>query len=202
MPWNKQREELKRREALSENDILIRRILRVNHSGEHGAVAIYSSQIKRAQKYYPEIHPWLKETLEHEKHHRKLFLSAMPSRGAKPCRAMYIWKIGGASLGALTALFGRFGVMVCTAAVERTVRKHLVEQIEFLKLADVELASIVQDILKEEDEHLTEAERFHDTNSFAARALSLFVAYATEVLIFISTRGDSRKLSVMMRTMA
>ena len=178
---------------------IIRRLLRVNHSGEHGAVAIYSSQINRARKYYSDILPWLEETLKHELRHREAFLAAMPARGAKPCRAMFVWRSGGAVLGAITAMFGRDGVMVCTAAVERTVHRHLVEQIEYLDKTDQELADLVRDILREENEHLEMAERHHDPNRITARWLASVVAGATEMLIFLSTRGDSRKLQAVMR---
>lgn len=182
----------------SEQLRIIRRILRVNHSGEHGAVAIYSSQISRARKRCPELLPWLEDVLSHEIRHRKAFLEAMPSRGAKPCRAMFVWKAGGALLGAITALFGKSGVMICTAAVERTVHNHLVEQVNFLNDADAELAIVVKDILAEEDQHLADAENMYDQNSIAAKSLSLIIAFATETLIFLSTRGDSRKLRATM----
>ena len=182
----------------SEESRIIRRILRVNHSGEHGAVAIYSSQIDRARKNYPDILPWLEETLKHELRHRETFLTAMPSRGAKPCRAMLVWRSGGAMLGAITAMFGKSGVMICTAAVERTVHRHLVEQIDFLERADPELAVLVRDILREEDDHLEMAERHHNPDRTSARVLSSIVTCLTEIFIFLSTRGDSRKLHAMM----
>lgn len=173
---------------------LIRRILRVNHAGEHGAVAIYSAQLKHARRAHPDLIPWLEDTLGHEQAHRARFREAMPSRAAKPCRMMFVWSFGGAMLGALTAACGRAGVYVCTAAVERTVHRHLVEQIAFLDSADPSLAQIVRDILVEEDAHLAHAEAHHDARSLLARALGALVAVATETLIFLSTRGDSLRL--------
>lgn len=173
---------------------LIRRILRVDHAGEHGAVFIYTAQIRRAVRLYPDIAPWLQETLSHELRHRATFLAAMPARAAKPCRAMAVWSVGGAVLGALTALFGRLGVMVCTAAVERTVHRHLGEQIAFLQAHDPELAELVRSIRAEEEHHLAFAQAHHDARRPAARLLSWAVALATEALILISTRGDSLRL--------
>jgi len=115
----------------------------------------------------------------------------MPDRLAKPCRAMVVWNTGGDLLGLLTAAFGRFGVIVCTAAVERTVHRHLVEQISYLANRDWELAETIRDIQREEDAHLAFAEANHNPQSVPARLLGAFVAMATEVLIWISTRGDS-----------
>lgn len=172
----------------------IRRILRVNHAGEHGAVAIYSIQLARARRSYPDLVAWLEETLSHEQRHQQLFRDAMPARTAKPCRMMFVWSFGGAALGALTGAFGRTGVYVCTAAVERTVHRHLVEQIEFLDRADPLLAQIVRDVLVEEDRHLAHAEARHNAKGLFARALDAVVSVATEVLIFVSTRGDSLRL--------
>ncbi len=174
---------------------IIRRLLRVNHSGEHGAVAIYSSQIAKAKTRYPEILPWLEETLSHELQHRAAFLEAMPSRSAKPCRAMYVWKYGGAILGRITSLFGKNGVMICTAAVERTVHRHLAEQLSFLQKHDPALAETVSRILIEEGQHLETAERQHNRNSVFAKLLSGAVSFSTEMLILVSTRGDSLRLS-------
>lgn len=122
----------------------------------------------------------------------------MPTRAAKPCRMMFVWSFGGAALGTLTALCGRTGVFVCTAAVERTVHRHLVEQIAFLEHADPPLAQIVREILVEEDAHLAHAESHHNPDGLFARLLGALVSGATELLIFLSTRGDSLSLKSAM----
>lgn len=168
---------------------LVKRILRVDHAGEHGAMAIYSAQLSRARRKYPDLVPWLEETLGHETRHRSAFRAAMDERGVTPCGALAIWSLGGSLLGATTAAFGRTGVYVCTAAVERTVRRHLQEQAAYLDAADPSLASLVREILVEEDEHLDHAERRHDSSGLGARTLSSAVAAATEILIWLSTQG-------------
>ena len=170
---------------------IIRRIVRVNHADEHGAVAIYSKQLARARHSFPDLLPWLQETLGHEIEHQQKFYNAMEPRGAKPCRLMFIWSLGGTLLGMLSGLFGRNGVFVCTIAVERTVHHHLVEQINFLKKVDPELAAIIDEILQQEDEHLESALAKVSTTSVLHRVLEPVVAFATELLILISTRGDS-----------
>lgn len=174
---------------------LIRRILRVDHAGEHGAISIYSRQIERARTRYPDLVPWLEETLSHEVRHRQTFRELMPERSAKPCRALSVWKYGGALLGAITGLMGRNGVYACTAAVERTVHRHLDEQIVFLSEHDVQLADAVRSIQKEEEAHLAHAEHHLNTPGTSTRLLLAFVALATECLIFLSTRGDSLYLN-------
>jgi len=173
---------------------LIRRLLRVDHAGEHGAVSIYGVQLKRARQHYPDLVPWLEGTLAHEVEHQAQFRGAMPSRAAKPCRALIVWSWGGKALGAMTALFGRSGIYICTAAVERTVHHHLQEQLRFLEVSDPPLAQIVASIETQEVEHLAYAESRHDPSRTFARILSAIVASATEALIFLSTRGDSIRL--------
>lgn len=178
---------------------IVRRILRVNHAGEQGAIMIYGVQISLAGSRYPDLLPWLQETLAHEKKHRATFRELMPQRATTPCPAVAIWSVGGAVLGFVTALFGRSGVVVCTAAVERTVHKHMVEQIEYLSGRDDELADGIRKVQVEEDAHLAFAEANHDPRAPFARMLSAVVAVVTEVLIWLATRGDSMRLNAALR---
>jgi 3-demethoxyubiquinol 3-hydroxylase len=183
---------------VASHDRIIRRILRVNHAGEHGAISIYMMQIAWARRHAPEILAWLDETVGHERAHRELFRSAMPTRSAKPCRLMSVWSVGGTALGWITRM-GRAGVMACTAAVERTVHQHLVEQQAFLMLHDAELLSIVQRVQSDEDEHLAHAEANLKVGGWIAQLIYPIVGAATELLIFLSTRGDSLRLRSAMR---
>jgi ubiquinone biosynthesis monooxygenase Coq7 len=185
--------------SLTEDQRLIRRILRVNHAGEHGAIAIYGAQLQRISGGDAAIEPWLTETLEHERTHRAAFRQAMVRRAAKPCRGLAVWSIGGWLLGSITALLGRTGVMACTAAVERTVHGHLHEQIAFLRLHDPDLAALVERIQVEELSHLAYAEANLRPGSRLAWLLSGIIASATEILIAISTRGDSIRLRQTLR---
>ena len=107
--------------------------------------------------------------------------------------------IGGAALGRATALLGPLGIVVCTAAVERTVHGHLDEQIAFLAGRDERLTSLIREIQIEEDEHLAFAEARHDRHALGARLLSAFVSGATTFLIALSTRGNSLRLRRALR---
>lgn len=169
---------------------IIRRILRVNHAGEHGAISIYRAQIAGMRRA-SALGPWLAETLSHEEQHRAHFRDAMATRDAKPCRMLFVWSIGGALLGRATALLGDRGILICTAAVERTVHHHLEEQLAFLDRADQELAAIVRDVQREEISHLEHAERVMGSRTMGARLLHWVVSAATFLMILASTRGDS-----------
>lgn len=96
------------------NKTITARILRVNHGGEHGAIRIYRAQIAMARLRCPSLLPFLQDTLSHEEKHLAAFRAMMPTRAAKPCRAMWIWSVGGGLLGVITGLMGREAVLACT----------------------------------------------------------------------------------------
>jgi ubiquinone biosynthesis monooxygenase Coq7 len=127
----------------SRDALTIARIVRVNHAGEYGAIRIYSAQIAISTRLYPAIAPALAEMLEHENRHCRLFFDAMPARRSRPCRIMSLWSWGGALVGLITALMGRQAIWICTAAVEAAVRRHLDDQLHFLKGRDEALAGII-----------------------------------------------------------
>ena len=164
-----------------------------------GRDRIYGAQVARAKSRFPDLLPWLEETLGHEKKHRDTFFQLMSARCVTPCPVAGVWSVGGALLGFVTALFGRVGVVVCTAAVERTVHKHLVEQIAYLRGRDDALAEGIRQVQIEEDSHLAFAEANHDPHAPFARALSMAVAVVTKILIWVATRGDSARLGAVLR---
>jgi len=173
----------------------IARILKVNHAGEHGAIRIYRSQIAIARWRCPDIVPELEEMLAHEVSHRARFAEAMPSRHAQPCRMLFLWGIGGRLLGSGTALLGRNAIWACTAAVEEAVHRHLNDQLTFLSCRDQELYTLIASIKSEELSHLDHAEESLTSHGPIVRMLRRSIDTVTEVLIFLSTSGDSLRMS-------
>jgi 3-demethoxyubiquinol 3-hydroxylase len=175
--------------------LTITRILKVNHAGEYGAIRIYRAQIFVARRLYPDVVAFLEETLSHEIRHCALFREAMPARQARPCRVMAFWGNGGFVLGFLTALMGRQGIWICTAAVEGAVHKHLDDQLLFLRGKDAELQSLIESIQEEELSHLNHAEERIEARTLWSRFLSAFISQATDIAIWLSTWGDSTKMA-------
>ena len=172
--------------------LTIRRIIKVNHAGEHGAIQIYSAQIAVARWLYPDIVAILREMLGHEISHRAKFRAAMPPRTARPCRIMQLWSIGGWLLGLVTAIMGRRSIWICTAAVEEAVHRHLDDQLQFLIVRDPDLHDIIATIRVEELSHLHHAQsQLPPELGLAARTLMCSITLATDVLIWLSTWGDS-----------
>jgi len=171
------------------------RILRVNHGGEHAAIRIYRGQIALAGLTCPDLLPFLRETVAHEERHLRIFRDLMPPRSARPCRLMWLWAIGGGALGLGTALMGREAVLACTESVERTVHSHLQDQLRWLDGRDDELAAAIRDIQVEELEHLAFAERERRANGPLHRLLDRTISVLTDLLIWLTTRGDSARLA-------
>ena len=186
------------REAISGNvsvDRTIARILKVNHAGEHGAIRIYRSQLAIARWRCPDVVLKLEEMLAHELSHRIRFAQIMPSRHAKPCRMLFLWGIGGRLLGTATALLGRNAIWACTAAVEEAVHRHLNDQLAFVANRDQELFALIASIKAEELSHLDHAEKSLTSRGPSVRMLRRLIDTVTELLIFMSTSGDSVRMA-------
>jgi 3-demethoxyubiquinol 3-hydroxylase len=173
----------------------IGRILKVNHAGEYGAIRIYRAQLWVARRLYPDVVAFLEETLRHEIRHCSLFQDAMPKRSARPCRVMPLWGKSGLILGFLTSLLGRQGIWICTAAVESTVHRHLEDQLYFLRERDAELHSLILSIQHEELAHLHHAQHRIATQAMWSQALTAFISGCTDVVIWLSTWGDTSRMS-------
>jgi 3-demethoxyubiquinol 3-hydroxylase len=169
--------------------LTVARILKVNHAGEYGAIRIYRAQIFIARHFYPDVLPFLEETLSHEISHCASFRGAMPGWHARPCRIMALWANGGSILGLLTALLGRQGIWICTAAVEAAVHRHFEDQLLFLRDRDSSLYALIKAIQNEELMHLRHAEERIATPTFAPRLLSAFISKFTDIAIRLSTWG-------------
>jgi 3-demethoxyubiquinol 3-hydroxylase len=185
-----------RQTALSAREALtVARILKVNHAGEYGAIRIYGAQIGVAKRWFPDMVPALAEMLGHEKQHCAKFRAAMPARDSRPCRIMSLWSLGGSLLGLLTALAGRQSIWVCTAAVEAAVHRHLDDQLHFLAGRDTDLHAIILSIREEELAHLRHAlDHLHEPGA-GQRALQASISAVTDLLIWLSTWGDSTRMA-------
>lgn len=171
-----------------------RRILRVNAAGEAGAIAIYGAQLLAARVMRPETTVFLRAARVHEVDHHRRFLLAMAERGLSPCPGTFLWVAGGWLLGLISLLGGERGIMACTAAIETTVHGHLHEQIRFLRDRDPPLASVIESVRIEEEEHLEHGLAGYNPNCRVARVFTGIVSGVTEALIWLATFGDSARL--------
>jgi 3-demethoxyubiquinol 3-hydroxylase len=89
---------------------------------------------------------------------------------------------------------GRQAIWVCTAAVEAAVHRHLDDQLAFLAGRDAELHDTIMSIREEELSHLHHAESQIASLGRGSRLLRRFISDTTDVLIWLSTWGDSTRM--------
>ncbi len=117
-------------------------ILRVDHAGELGAVAIYQGQraVFAALDTPPALAADLEEMAAHEAVHLAAFDRLLTARGVRPTVLTPMWKLAGFVLGAGTALMGEKAAHACTEAVESVIERHYAEQVEELREREPDLA--------------------------------------------------------------
>ncbi len=117
-------------------------ILRVDHAGELGAVAIYQGQraVFAALDKPPPLAAEVEEMAAHEAVHLAAFDRLLTARGVRPTVLTPLWRLAGFALGAGTALMGEKAAHACTEAVETVIEQHYADQIEELRVREPELA--------------------------------------------------------------
>lgn len=117
-------------------------ILRVDHAGELGAVAIYQGQraVFAALDTPPPLAAELEEMAAHEAVHLAAFDRLLTERRVRPTVLTPLWRLAGFALGAGTALMGEKAAHACTEAVETVIEEHYAGQIEELRLREPALA--------------------------------------------------------------
>jgi len=132
----------------------VKRMIRVDHAGEYGAVRIYAGQ----RAIFGEKHkfsPMIKHMAEQEDVHLERFSKLIHERKVRPTLLSPFWHVAGFALGAGTALMGEKAAMACTQAVEEVIEDHYQEQLDILEAADVEpeLRETIKQFQAEEVEH-------------------------------------------------
>jgi ubiquinone biosynthesis monooxygenase Coq7 len=160
------------------------RILKVDHAGEHGAVAIYTAQIAMARLTAPSLVADLVEFRSHEQRHRALFGAELARRGRRRCRSYALCWLGGFVLGGLTGLCGAGAIAATTVAVERVVLRHLENQIEVLAGDDPAAVAAIAAIVAEEREHHDRSALHLRAGRLWTRLLMPIVSASTEAVIW------------------
>ena len=130
-------------------------ILRVDHAGEMGAVAIYRGQraVLGAAPGHARIAGQLADMEGHEQVHLARFDALLTERRVRPTALTPVWRLAGFALGAGTALMGDKAAHACTEAVETVIEEHYAGQIAELESRDPELAAELSKFRDEELAH-------------------------------------------------
>ena len=164
------------------------KMIKVDHTGENGAVNIYRAQRIGAQLVARDLVPEIMENQTHEERHRRLFAEQLQTWGVRRCISYHFCGLGGFALGFLTGFLGRQAIHATTYAVESVVLDHLHHQLEFLRSADREAHNCVAKIMADEQEHHDSAETNLQQNQTLNRLLVFIVKLSTKSVIRFGMR--------------
>ncbi|MGB0906753.1 MAG: demethoxyubiquinone hydroxylase family protein [Maricaulaceae bacterium] len=130
-------------------------MLRIDHAGEYGAVAIYKGQqaVFARQGQTAHIAAQIAEMETEEQKHLEAFDTMLVERNVRPTALSPIWNVAGYGLGVVTALMGEKAAHACTEAVESVIEQHYGEQVEEVKDEDPELAATFAEFREDELHH-------------------------------------------------
>jgi ubiquinone biosynthesis monooxygenase Coq7 len=166
-------------------------MLRVDHAGEYGAVAIYRGQIAvfGRQQGRERITGQLEDMAGQEQEHLDVFDKLLSEGRVRPTALSPVWNAAGFALGAATALLGEKAAHACTEAVETVIEQHYGDQIAELEAAgDKDLAERLTKFRDDEIAHkdLASAEGAHEAPAYPL--LSALIRTGCRLAIRISEK--------------
>ena len=166
-------------------------ILRVDHAGEYGAIAIYRGQLAvfERQPDRERITGQLKEMAGQEQEHLGAFDKLLNAGSVRPTALSPVWNAAGFALGAATALLGEKAAHACTEAVETVIEEHYGDQITELEAAgETELAARMTKFRDEEVAHKELAAAEGAAQAPAYPVLSALIRFGCRAAIRISEK--------------
>ncbi len=164
------------------------RIMKVNHAGEQGAIAVYATQRWIARWRAPEMVAELTDFLAHERRHRALFAAELAARGRARCRSYHLCALAGVTAGTVTGLMGRGALASTTLAIERVVLHHLTLQLATLDGQDAAACATIRAIIAEEQEHHDCSAARLGAPKLLERIIDRAIASATRAVIWLGMR--------------
>jgi ubiquinone biosynthesis monooxygenase Coq7 len=131
-------------------------MLRVDHAGEYGAVAIYRGQLAVFERRHGKerIVGQLKGMAAEEQDHLDAFDRMLNAGSVRPTVMSPLWNAAGYALGVGTALLGEKAAHACTEAVETVIEEHYGDQVvELNEAGETELAARMAKFQEEEVAH-------------------------------------------------
>jgi ubiquinone biosynthesis monooxygenase Coq7 len=130
---------------------LIAGLMRINHTGEVCAQALYQGQAAVAESADTRAH--LEQAAREEHDHLRWCAQRLAEIEARPSVLNPLWYAGSYLIGASAALFGDRVSLGFVVETERQVEAHLDDHLERLPLADARSRAILATMQREEVEH-------------------------------------------------
>ena len=168
----------------------VEEMLRVDHAGEYGAVAIYRGQqaVFGQSPRTAEIAAQLGEMKDEEQKHLDAFDRLLVEREVRPTAMMPLWKAAGYGLGMVTALMGEKAAHACTEAVETVIEQHYAKQAEAVAVDDPDLAATFREFREDELHHRDVAVEGGAREAPAYRLLSRVIRAGCHAAIRVSEK--------------
>jgi ubiquinone biosynthesis monooxygenase Coq7 len=161
-------------------------VIRVDHTGEYGAVRIYDGQLAVLGR--GRARDAIRRMAEQEQRHLTAFEALMRAHRARPTLLSPLWHAAGYALGAATALMGERAAMACTVAVEEVIDEHYAGQAERLGDADPALTDTILQFRADELAHRDTALEHGAEEALGYDLLSAFIKTGSRLAIWLSER--------------
>jgi len=133
------------------------RLMRVNHSGEVAAQALYEGQALTARERH--VRRALRRAAREEEDHLVWCEDRVRELGGRPSALNPLWYAGSYAIGALAGLAGDARSLGFIAETERQVVEHLAGHLERLPADDERSRAILEQMQADEARHGADAER-------------------------------------------
>jgi ubiquinone biosynthesis monooxygenase Coq7 len=167
-------------------------LLRVDHAGETGAVAIYRGQrdgLKRRGDPDPQTLRMIDAMEAQEEVHRQFFVQSLRQHRVRPSFLMPLWERLGYAIGYATGRMGPAAAMACTEAVEEVIDEHYAGQEALLKdTIHQDLYAAVCQFRREEQDHRDHAIAAGAETAPAYGLLTTIIRQASRAAITIAKR--------------
>lgn len=127
------------------------KLMRVNHSGEVAAQALYQGQALTARTL--EARTLLLEAAKEEQDHLAWCDSRIEALGGKKSLLNPLWYAGSFALGVASGVLGDKWNMAFLAETERQVEGHLAEHLDRLPIHDTQSRAVVEQMRADEARH-------------------------------------------------
>jgi len=164
----------------------VKRMVRVDHAGEHGAARIYEGQLAILGKR--PVGETIRHMAAQEREHRAAFDKMLVERRVRPTLLGPFWDMAGYALGAATALMGERAAMACTVAVEEVIDEHYQPQVEALGDSEPELKATIERFQADEREHRDTGLAHGAEATPGYEALSAAIKLGSRLAIWMATR--------------
>jgi ubiquinone biosynthesis monooxygenase Coq7 len=158
------------------------RLMRVNHSGEVAAQALYQGQALTSRD--AAVSAAMRHAAAEESDHLAWCEQRLRELNGRTSVLNPLWYAGSFAIGALAGVFGRGTSLGFVAETERQVESHLRSHIERLGVADKRSRAILEQMTHDEMQHGAQAA------SLGGKELPIPVSVAMRLTSRLMTRGS------------